>query len=124
MSSQAVVFFNDPRRFGMMDLVPAGKLEAHPTLSQLGPEPLSADFDGAALAAACRGKKVSLKVALMDQRVVAGLGNIYVSEALHLARCRRTGRRRRSPRPPARRATPRTGSPRQSSRCSKKRSRG
>jgi formamidopyrimidine-DNA glycosylase len=85
MSSKAVVFFNDPRRFGMMDLVPAGKLEAHPTLSQLGPEPLSADFDGAALAAACRGKKASLKVALMDQHVVAGLGNIYVSEALHLA---------------------------------------
>jgi len=86
MSSHATVFFNDPRRFGMMDVVPAGKLEAHPALSRLGPEPLSAGFDGAALAAACRGKKVSLKVALMDQRVVAGLGNIYVSEALHVAR--------------------------------------
>ena len=86
MSSKATVFFNDPRRFGFMDLVPAGKLDDHPTLSRLGPEPLSADFDGAALAAACRGKKVSLKVALMDQRVVAGLGNIYVSEALHVAR--------------------------------------
>ncbi len=86
MSSDATVFFNDPRRFGFMDLVPAGTLDAHPTLSRLGPEPLSAGFDGAALAAACRGKKVSLKVALMDQRVVAGLGNIYVSEALHLAR--------------------------------------
>jgi formamidopyrimidine-DNA glycosylase len=85
MSSRATVFFNDPRRFGMMDLVPAGKLATHPTLSQLGPEPLSPEFDGAALAAACRGKKVSLKVALMDQRVVAGLGNIYVSEALHVA---------------------------------------
>ena len=76
MSSQATVFFNDPRRFGFMDLVPAGRLDAHPTLSRLGPEPLSAGFDGAALAAACRGKKVSLKVALIDQRVVAGLGNI------------------------------------------------
>ena len=86
MSSKAKVFFNDPRRFGFMDLVPAGKLDEHPTLSRLGPEPLSAEFDGAALAAACRGKKVSLKVALMDQRVVAGLGNIYVSEALHIAR--------------------------------------
>jgi formamidopyrimidine-DNA glycosylase len=86
MSSRATVFFNDPRRFGMIDLVPAGKLAAHPTLSQLGPEPLAPEFDGAALAAACRGKKVSLKVALMDQRVVAGLGNIYVSEALHIAR--------------------------------------
>jgi formamidopyrimidine-DNA glycosylase len=86
MSSGATVFFNDPRRFGMIDLVPAGRLETHPTLSRLGPEPLSPQFDGAALAAACRGKKVSLKVALMDQRVVAGLGNIYVSEALHIAR--------------------------------------
>jgi len=85
MSSRATVFFNDPRRFGMMDLVPAGTLATHPTLSQLGLEPLSPEFDGAALAAACRGKKVSLKVALMDQRVVAGLGNIYVSEALHVA---------------------------------------
>ena len=86
MTSQATVLFNDPRRFGFMDLVPAGRLGAHPALSRLGPEPLSPVFDGAALAAACRGKKVSLKVALMDQRVVAGLGNIYVSEALHLAR--------------------------------------
>jgi formamidopyrimidine-DNA glycosylase len=86
MSSEATVLFNDPRRFGFMDLVPAGRLEAHPTLSRLGQEPLAASFDGAALAAACRGKKVPLKVALMDQRVVAGLGNIYVSEALHVAR--------------------------------------
>lgn len=86
MSSHATVLFNDPRRFGFMDLVPAGKLDAHPTLGRLGPEPLSPAFDGAALAVACRGKKVSLKVALMDQRVVAGLGNIYVSEALHVAR--------------------------------------
>ena len=86
MTSQATVLFNDPRRFGFMDLVPAGRLGAHPALSRLGPEPLSPVFDGAALAAACRGKKVSLKVALMDQRVVAGLGNIYVSEALHVAR--------------------------------------
>jgi formamidopyrimidine-DNA glycosylase len=86
MSSQATVLFNDPRRFGFMDLMPAGRLAAHPALSRLGPEPLSRAFDGAALAAACRGKKVSLKVALMDQRVVAGLGNIYVSEALHVAR--------------------------------------
>src|SRR5688572_25845277 len=86
MSSRATVFFNDPRRFGFMDLVPAGRLDAHPTLSQLGPEPLAPEFDGAALAAACRGRKISLKVALMDQRVVAGLGNIYVSEALHVAK--------------------------------------
>lgn len=85
MSSGKVVVFNDPRRFGVMDLIPAGDLERHPTLSRLGPEPLSDDFDAAALARACRGKKVSLKAALLDQRVVAGLGNIYASEALHVA---------------------------------------
>jgi len=85
MSSGAIVTFNDPRRFGFMDLVPPGQLANYPALRALGPEPLSADFDAAALAAACKGKKTSLKVTLLDQRVVAGLGNIYVSEALHLA---------------------------------------
>lgn len=85
MSSGAVVVFNDPRRFGLIDLLPAGKLATHPVLSRLGPEPLSAEFDGHALARACRGKRTPLKVALLDQRVVAGVGNIYASEALHLA---------------------------------------
>jgi formamidopyrimidine-DNA glycosylase len=86
MSTGAIVTFNDPRRFGFMDLVATDAVPSHPVLSQLGPEPLSVDFDAAALAAACRGKTTSLKVALLDQRVVAGLGNIYVSEALYLAR--------------------------------------
>lgn len=86
MSSGAVVIFNDPRRFGFMDIVGAGALGIHPVLSALGPEPLSPGFDAFALARACRGKKTSLKAALLDQRVVAGLGNIYASEALHLAR--------------------------------------
>jgi formamidopyrimidine-DNA glycosylase len=85
MSSGRAVVFNDPRRFGVMDLVPAGALQAHPALSRLGPEPLSDDFDAAVLARACRGKRTSLKAALLDQRVVAGLGNIYASEALHVA---------------------------------------
>jgi formamidopyrimidine-DNA glycosylase len=85
MSSGRAVVFNDPRRFGMMDLVSAKKLPQHPVFRDLGPEPLSDDFDAAALARACRGKKTTLKAALLDQRVVAGLGNIYVSEALHLA---------------------------------------
>ena len=85
MSSGAVVTFNDPRRFGFMDLVPAGRLARHPALSAMGPEPLSAGFDGFALARACTGKRTSLKAALLDQRVVAGLGNIYASEALHAA---------------------------------------
>jgi formamidopyrimidine-DNA glycosylase len=85
MSSGAVIAFNDPRRFGSMDLVAAGELATHPVLSRLGPEPLSAAFDADALARACRGKATSLKIALLDQRIVAGLGNIYVSEALHVA---------------------------------------
>ena len=85
MSSGAIVTFNDPRRFGLMDLVKAGRLATHPVLSKLGPEPLADDFDGGVLARACAGKRTALKVTLLDQRVVAGLGNIYASEALNLA---------------------------------------
>jgi formamidopyrimidine-DNA glycosylase len=85
MSPDADVIFNDPRRFGFMDLIGKDALAAHPVLSKLGPEPLSADFNAFTLARACRGKKTPLKVALLDQRVVAGLGNIYAAEALHLA---------------------------------------
>jgi formamidopyrimidine-DNA glycosylase len=83
MSTGATITFNDPRRFGLMDLVPRGHIDR--TLEAMGPEPLEAGFAGARLASACVGKRVSLKVALLDQRVVAGLGNIYVSEALHRA---------------------------------------
>jgi formamidopyrimidine-DNA glycosylase len=86
MSSGAVVTFNDPRRFGFMDLLDAEALSAHPVLSTLGPEPLSAEFDASSLARACKGRKTPLKGALLDQRVVAGLGNIYAAEALHVAR--------------------------------------
>jgi len=85
MSSGATVTFNDPRRFGFMKLVPRAGLEQEPLLRSLGPEPLGNAFDAAMLAQACRGKKTSLKAALSDQRVVAGLGNIYVCEALHRA---------------------------------------
>ena len=80
------VRFNDPRRFGMMDLVPAADLAAHRLLRALGPEPLSESFGGPALAAALEGRRANVKAALLDQRVVAGLGNIYVSEALFDAR--------------------------------------
>jgi len=86
MSSGKAVVFNDPRRFGVMDLIPADQLQTHQILGRLGLEPLSNEFDATALARACRGKKTSLKAALLDQRIVAGLGNIYASEALHVAR--------------------------------------
>ena len=86
MSSGAIVTFNDPRRFGSMKLVARAKLDAEPLLARLGPEPLGNAFDAAMLANACKGKRTSLKAALLDQRVVAGLGNIYVCEALHRAR--------------------------------------
>jgi formamidopyrimidine-DNA glycosylase len=82
MSNGALVIFNDPRRFGSMKLVPRRKLDEEPLLHALGPEPLGNAFDAAMLALACRGKTTSLKAALSDQRVVAGLGNIYVCEAL------------------------------------------
>ncbi|HSP48762.1 MAG TPA: bifunctional DNA-formamidopyrimidine glycosylase/DNA-(apurinic or apyrimidinic site) lyase [Pseudolabrys sp.] len=86
MSNGATVTFNDPRRFGSMKLVPRAKLDSEPLLRGLGPEPLGNEFDAAMLARACTAKKTSLKAALSDQRVVAGLGNIYVCEALFRAR--------------------------------------
>jgi formamidopyrimidine-DNA glycosylase len=85
MSNGAVVTFNDPRRFGSMKLVARAKLENEPLLRALGPEPLGNEFDAAMLAAACAGKATSLKAALSDQKIVAGLGNIYVCEALFRA---------------------------------------
>jgi formamidopyrimidine-DNA glycosylase len=86
MSNGAVATFNDPRRFGSMKIVPRAKLDQEPLLRAMGSEPLGNEFDAAMLARACAGKKTSLKAALSDQRVVAGLGNIYVCEALHRAR--------------------------------------
>ena len=85
MSSGAAVVFNDPRRFGYMKIIARHALEDEPLLSGLGPEPLGNEFDAAMLATACAKKKTSLKAALLDQRVVAGLGNIYVCEALFRA---------------------------------------
>jgi len=67
-------------------MVAARDAAAHDAIGALGPEPLETTFDAAVLARACAGKRVSLKVALLDQRIVAGLGNIYASEALHHAR--------------------------------------
>lgn len=81
----AVVTFNDARRFGMMDLIAENDLLQHKALALLGPEPLSDAFDGDYLAAALAGRMTPVKAALLDQRLVAGLGNIYVSEALFRA---------------------------------------
>jgi formamidopyrimidine-DNA glycosylase len=86
MSSGTKVIFNDPRRFGVMDLVPSANLPGHASVGRLGPEPLSRAFDASILASRCANRRVTLKIALLDQRVVAGIGNIYASEALHLAR--------------------------------------
>ena len=77
------ITFNDARRFGMVDLVAPGA--EHPLLAHLGPEPLSEDFRPELLARAFAGRRAPVKAALLDQRIVAGLGNIYVSEALHRA---------------------------------------
>jgi formamidopyrimidine-DNA glycosylase len=78
--------FVDPRRFGSVDLVPTPEEERHKLLAGLGPEPLDPVFTPALLSAALAGKRTPVKAALLDQRVVAGLGNIYVCEALFRAR--------------------------------------
>jgi formamidopyrimidine-DNA glycosylase len=106
MASGVVIAFNDPRRFGMMDLVPSVAIERRLAQGVMGPEPLSSGFDGATLARACARRKTSLKAALLDQRVVAGLGNIYASDALNLARL--------SPRQHASTIATQTGLPRRS----------
>jgi formamidopyrimidine-DNA glycosylase len=76
------VIYNDPRRFGFMDLVSADGLASHPLFAHLGIEPLGNELSGPWLAAAFQGKRTPLKAALLDQRLIAGLGNIYVAEAL------------------------------------------
>jgi formamidopyrimidine-DNA glycosylase len=81
-----VIRFNDPRRFGLIDYVPRGEAAHHPLLAGLGPEPLEPGFDGDYLAGVLAGKLTPIKSALLDQRIVAGLGNIYVCEALFRAR--------------------------------------
>ena len=82
----ARIVFTDHRRFGLMTLVPTDTLDDHPLFKGLGIEPLGEEFDGKWLSAALEGKKTPIKSALLDQRVVAGLGNIYVCEALYRAR--------------------------------------
>ena len=78
--------FADARRFGFMGLIPTDQVDTHPWFAGMGPEPLGNGFSGAHLVEALRGKKQNIKVTLLDQRIVAGLGNIYVCEALYRAR--------------------------------------
>ena len=80
-----VVRFNDTRRFGTLDYILRGREGAHPLLAGLGPEPLEPGFDDAYLSRALAGKLTPIKSALLDQKIVAGLGNIYVCEALYRA---------------------------------------
>jgi len=77
--------FNDPRRFGLIDYARADELPRHHLFRHLGPEPLAADFDGETLAQSLAGKKTPIKSALLDQRVVVGIGNIYACESLYWA---------------------------------------
>ncbi|MGC8201102.1 bifunctional DNA-formamidopyrimidine glycosylase/DNA-(apurinic or apyrimidinic site) lyase [Aliiroseovarius sp. PTFE2010] len=85
MESGARITFNDPRRFGAMDLLPSNAENQHKLLAGLGPEPLGNAFDGPYLAARLKGRRTPIKSALLDQSIVAGLGNIYVCEVLHRA---------------------------------------
>jgi len=83
LSNGDVVAYNDPRRFGYMDLVPSNEVTTHKHFKNLGPEPLGNEFHENMLAQKAMGRKTPIKNFLLDQRVVAGLGNIYVLEALH-----------------------------------------
>jgi formamidopyrimidine-DNA glycosylase len=76
------LIFNDPRRFGFVDLVETKNLKTHKMLSKLGPEPLSDEFEFAYLKEKLRGKKMNIKTTMMDNEIVVGVGNIYISESL------------------------------------------
>lgn len=86
MGNGARITFNDARRFGAMDLMPTDRAAEHMLLKDLGPEPFGNDFNEPYLAARLKGRKTPVKAALLDQRIVAGLGNIYVAETLYRAR--------------------------------------
>lgn len=83
MENGTRIALNDPRRFGSVDLFPSREEASHRLIAHLGPEPLGNGFTGPGLAAALQGRRSPIKAALLDQRIVAGLGNIYVCEALH-----------------------------------------
>lgn len=85
MEGGATITYNDPRRFGFMELWPNALLDTYPRIKDLGPEPLSNQFNAAYLDEVLRGKATPIKAALLDQSMIAGLGNIYVCEALFLS---------------------------------------
>lgn len=85
LDTGAVIVFTDPRRFGLMDLCPTAELQDHRLIRDIGPEPLGNAFSGPVLAAKLKGKTVAIKQAIMDARVVCGVGNIYASESLFRA---------------------------------------
>jgi len=85
LSDGQSIVYNDPRRFGFMDIVRRSDLHAHKLFANVGIEPLGNELDDEFLAGAFRGKKAPLKAVLLDQRIIAGLGNIYVCETLHRA---------------------------------------
>lgn len=85
LKTGAQIIYNDPRRFGMIFLMGAGEVETHKAFHHLGPEPLGNQFSAPVLTARLKGKKTSIKQAILDQRVVVGVGNIYASEALYQA---------------------------------------
>lgn len=85
LTNGARVVFHDPRRFGLMDLFPASELQTHVLLRHLGPEPLDANFTAKILAPRLAARSSPIKIVLLDQMVVAGIGNIYASEALFRA---------------------------------------
>jgi formamidopyrimidine-DNA glycosylase len=86
LSDGATVTYNDARRFGFMQLGRSDRIESAPPFADMGIEPLGPDLSGAVLAQLFAGRRTPLKAALLDQRLIAGLGNIYVCEALHRAR--------------------------------------
>ena len=95
MENGARITFNDPRRFGAMDMMPTDGAENHALLAALGPEPLGNGFHPEYLVRALKGRNTTMKAALLDQKIVAGLGNIYVCEALWRAKihpARKAGR--------------------------------
>lgn len=103
MSNGATITYNDTRRFGFMLLIPTAELATHALFADIGIEPLGSALTPATLASLAHGRKTDLKAFLLDQRNVAGLGNIYVAEALHRARL--------NPAKPASRLAVRSGAP-------------